>query len=168
MIEKLTETLKQVNKVLSMFVIAALFAIIGITVIPEKKVDKEFLPYLYDFESTVLDACPDHDPLRHPGRITIKFVHFPETSTIVGTCYVFPNTVDIVISQDYWMYLPMHMRYALITHELTHCFLGNEFIAAYPLHTPDPNHYMFWQMNGAISADTVKEQLIQVAKDKCE
>lgn len=94
----------------------------------------------------------------HPNKILIRFSDL--TSPNIGVCYRNKHDITIFIDEKTWLLSSNKIRYQLFMHEASHCYLNID-------HSSDENHYMYYQLDGHLSKDTVYKQVVSDIKKSC-
>lgn len=130
---------------------SVLFGLLAHIYVPNNHTEKEFLPYIKEFE----EVCDNYFYSK-----TVVFKDFKGDT--LGDCLVYPINpwkYRIRIDKTKWKMSSTHERRLLLYHELSHAIGVN--------HYDDLFHYMYYRENHSVGPYELKHQLLEIVKKHC-
>jgi hypothetical protein len=128
----------------------------GSGIIRDPIIETELQPYFNEFNDQVKETCKDNYKLPRGLVIGFSIIAPP----VVGYCIKTPIEWLVAIDRLNWVLSDESERYALMMHELTHCYFRTG-------HTSDPDHYMYSETR-PIKPEVVKKQYQKIIREECE
>lgn len=146
-------------------VLLGFLVLVGVGIhIPTHHVDPELVPYVQRYYALIDSVCPKGF-FRNPKQVSITITKDLE-GTIIGQCRFRYNGATILIDEGFWKSAPENQKYSVMMHEMTHCFMTDGILAAFPYHVDNPYHYMY-AYNNNMRVDYTDIQLLDAAIERC-
>lgn len=116
-------------------------------------VDTELSPYKDRYDSIIDNHCKV--PYIH--KFSLSFVS--DMDSVVGLCQrnIIETSVNVEISRKYWDEASEKERFAVVAHELTHCYFGVD-------HVQEQWHYMYKEVTDVVA---IEDQIINTVRKYC-